>query len=81
MVTKIFYNWFEGRDRDSAGEEYSIYEVGKPAGRTDKRLVVKIHEHLPCGTGDIYYCRVDFNDGNQERVMNVSNVFFNDNEV
>jgi hypothetical protein len=54
------------------GEEYTAREVGKKG-------VVSIHEHLPLYASDPYYCRVKFNDGHQERVMNINSVITDSN--
>ena len=66
MVTKVTYNWSYCTDKDYGDECYS-YEVGK-------KNVLKIHEHLPRGDGDIHYCLVSFSGGRQERVMNINTV-------
>jgi hypothetical protein len=66
MIIKVTYNWFYCTDKEYGDECYS-YEAGKKG-------VVSIHEHLPRGEGDIHYCRVDFEDGHQERVLNINTV-------
>ena len=66
MIAKITFNWMYCTDKDY-GEEFDVREVGEKG-------VVKIHEHLPRGESDPHYCQVDFEDGRQERIMNLNMV-------
>lgn len=67
MITKIKYNWRQVSYGHDAGEDYDEREIGKNG-------VTNIHEHLPRGDADPHYCRVDFEDGHQERIMNLNAV-------
>lgn len=67
MIVEIRANWFTASNGECTGDEYDVYRVGE-------KNVVKIHEHLPRGDTDPYYCLVDFSDGAQKRVMNLNSV-------
>lgn len=67
MIVEIRANWFAASDGERTEDEYDVYRVGE-------RDVVKIHEHLPRGDTDPYYCLVSFGNGRQKRVMNLNTV-------
>lgn len=66
-IKQINFNWFSSEE---AGEEFSSYVVGCSG-------VIKIEQRYPAGEGDRHYCTVYFEDGSEEVIFNINQIFKN----
>jgi hypothetical protein len=64
-IKKIWFNWSFNYQ---AGENYSIYEVGK-------KNVVSIIEYQGIENNP-YFCLVNFENGEAEKLFNINRIFY-----